>query len=360
MEILFFVYLFIFGTLFGSFSSVIIDRIKNKKSGIIDGRSECPKCKHILWPLDLIPIFSYIFSKWKCKYCWKKISPLYPILEVSSGVFFSLVGYFLIDISLLLSGNIVEFLKLIFLGILSFLTIVYVFYDILYLEIPDRILFILISMTTAIISWQSFFPEYHFLNTFWEVTQISFWENIILLWLLLIIITSLYIIMLKWLKEIYDIWILVVWVWLIIWVKYGLGIDLENTILGKSLLWVLALFSFLFIQIVISGGTWMWGGDLRIAILMWLVVGIWYSFEAIMISYFTGSIFWSVLILYTKMKKHRENQKKIIVKMRKILWFQEKKITIDTKMPFWPFLAIGIFWILFFQGDINTIITKYF
>lgn len=360
MEILFYIYLFIFGTLFGSFSSVIIDRIKNKKSGIINGRSECPKCKHLLGPFDLIPIFSYLFSKGKCKYCGKKISPIYPILEISSGILFTLVWYFLIDIWALLSWDFWEIAKIIFLGVFSFLTIVYIFYDILYLEIPDRILFLLISITTGVLTWQSFFPDYWFFDTFWKVQNISIWENSLIVWLLLIVIGSLYIIMLKWLKEIHDIMILWVLFLLIAWVKIWGWIDIEETLIGKALLWVLALFSFLFFQIVISGGAWMWGWDLRIAILMWLVVWIWYSFEAIMISYLTGSVFWIVLILYTKIKKYYENQKKLMVRIRKILWFKEKKITIDTKMPFGPFLAIGIFWVLFFQDAINSIITKYF
>jgi prepilin signal peptidase PulO-like enzyme (type II secretory pathway) len=34
--------------MFGSFSSVIISRLKNGKSGIASGRSECPKCHHVL------------------------------------------------------------------------------------------------------------------------------------------------------------------------------------------------------------------------------------------------------------------------------------------------------------------------
>ena len=50
-----------------------------------------------------------------------------------------LVWYFLIDINILLTGNIVEIYTLSFFLLFSFLTIVYVFYDILYLEIPEII-----------------------------------------------------------------------------------------------------------------------------------------------------------------------------------------------------------------------------
>ena len=97
MELFYYVYLFIFWTLFWSFSSVIISRIKNHKSWIIAWRSECPKCKHKLWILDLFPIFSYLSTLGKCRYCHKKISILYPILEFSLWIIFVLTSYFLID-----------------------------------------------------------------------------------------------------------------------------------------------------------------------------------------------------------------------------------------------------------------------
>jgi hypothetical protein len=54
---------------------------------------------------------------------------------------FVLVGYFMIDIEKIFSlGMSDEWLKLLVLLILAFCTIVYVFYDILYMEIPESIL----------------------------------------------------------------------------------------------------------------------------------------------------------------------------------------------------------------------------
>ncbi|MDD5770081.1 MAG: prepilin peptidase, partial [Candidatus Gracilibacteria bacterium] len=112
MTILIYIYIFIIGTLFGSFSSVIIDRLKNKKSGIISGRSECPKCKHKLGAIDLIPFFSFFLTGGRCRYCKEKISYIYPILEFCMGIIFTITTYLLIDINLVFSGNIVEFYKL--------------------------------------------------------------------------------------------------------------------------------------------------------------------------------------------------------------------------------------------------------
>ena len=53
----------------------------------------CPKCKHKLNILDLIPVFSYIFLGGKCRYCKEKIRPRYLILETISGLFFVVVAY---------------------------------------------------------------------------------------------------------------------------------------------------------------------------------------------------------------------------------------------------------------------------
>lgn len=360
MDFIIYVYLFIFWTLFWSFSSVIIDRIRNQKSGIVNGRSECPKCKHQLSPIDLIPLFSFLSTKWKCRYCKTKISYIYPILEITSAILFVCIWYFLIDIPTLLSGNGVEIYKLIFFLLFWFLSVVYVFYDILYLEIPDSILAILVGITFISVWAQSIFPWFEIIKTlpsynpnFSSTTLYS----LLLLWWA--IIGSYYFIMLKWLKEIYDLAILGIIVCIIIFIKYYLWINLEETGIGSALLGSVFVFLFLFLQIFISGWAWMWWGDLRIAILLWMIGWVSYSFWAVMISYFLWSIIWTVLILYTKIKNYYKNRRWILNKIRKILGFKEKKIPIDTKMPFGPFLAIWMLSILFYTDIINDLIKKY-
>lgn len=356
MEILIYLYLFIFWTLFWSFTSVIIDRIKNKKSGIISGRSECPKCKHKLWALDLIPIFSFLSTKGSCRYCKEKISFIYPILEISTGLLFMFIGYFLIDISLLLNGNIVELYKLWFFLLFSFLTIVYVFYDILYLEIPDSILFILISITFITLCLQTLLPHFHiieFLPSF--QSQWGIWESIALISIGIFMIGSFYLIMLKWLKEIYDVLILIFIGSIFIYMKYFLYIDLEQYALWSALLWSYLVFLFLFLQILISGGTWMGGWDLRIAILIGLIVWFNLSFHAVLWAYFTGSIVGILIIIYTKTRNYYIEQKKFVNKVKKVLWLKPSKVSLDTKMPFGPFLALWIYIVLFFHESIKEV-----
>ncbi len=100
-DMLYFV-LFILGLFFGSFGSVLLTRffdIKNKSDFIKKlkwlfwGRSKCPNCKKVLNPWNLIPVISFLLQKWKCSNCKKPIWIFYPILEISSGIFFVFFAY---------------------------------------------------------------------------------------------------------------------------------------------------------------------------------------------------------------------------------------------------------------------------
>lgn len=54
-------------------------------------RSLCPHCHHTLGPAELIPLFSWLMQKGKCRHCGKPISPRYPITEaVLAAVFVGL------------------------------------------------------------------------------------------------------------------------------------------------------------------------------------------------------------------------------------------------------------------------------
>ena len=95
MEIILYLIIFIMGTVFGSFSTLAIYRIPQKKN-ITNERSFCPNCKHKLGFFDLIPVWSYILLGGKCRYCGKKISKSYFLIETlmgftSLGIFISLV-----------------------------------------------------------------------------------------------------------------------------------------------------------------------------------------------------------------------------------------------------------------------------
>lgn len=85
------VLLFIIGACLGSFYLVVGKRLP-KNEDIIFSRSKCDNCNHTLFWYDLIPIFSYIFLRGKCKYCHKKISITNLLIEICMGLLFS-IGY---------------------------------------------------------------------------------------------------------------------------------------------------------------------------------------------------------------------------------------------------------------------------
>ena len=87
MQVFFCILIFLMGTVFGSFFTLAVYRIPLNKD-ILYERSFCPKCKHRLEFLDLIPVFSYIFLRGKCRYCGEKVRIRYLILEVLSGLVF--------------------------------------------------------------------------------------------------------------------------------------------------------------------------------------------------------------------------------------------------------------------------------
>lgn len=83
------VFLFVLGTIFGSFFLVMGMRLPLNKS-IIKPGSHCESCNHELYWHDLIPIFSYLINLGRCRYCKEKISIIYPITEIATGTSFVL------------------------------------------------------------------------------------------------------------------------------------------------------------------------------------------------------------------------------------------------------------------------------
>jgi leader peptidase (prepilin peptidase) / N-methyltransferase len=83
---------FLFGSLIGSFSNVLIYRIPRKES-VAFPPSHCPNCDHRLGVLDLFPIFSWLYLRGKCRYCSHPITSRYPIVELISGIGYALIAW---------------------------------------------------------------------------------------------------------------------------------------------------------------------------------------------------------------------------------------------------------------------------
>lgn len=68
----------------GSFLNVVGFRLVREQS--LFGRSVCPSCNTKLVWYDLIPVFSWLTLKGACRTCTKKISLLYPLIELLTAV----------------------------------------------------------------------------------------------------------------------------------------------------------------------------------------------------------------------------------------------------------------------------------
>jgi leader peptidase (prepilin peptidase) / N-methyltransferase len=86
-QIIFYILVFIFGTIIGSFLNVLVLRYNTGVSAM-KGRSFCFSCGKKLGPGELIPVFSFIFQRGKCRGCQSKISWQYPVVECLTGLLF--------------------------------------------------------------------------------------------------------------------------------------------------------------------------------------------------------------------------------------------------------------------------------
>lgn len=74
------------GLCFGSFVNALVWRIKNKKDFVRE-RSICVHCKHVLAWYDLVPLFSWLQLRGKCRYCRKPIDDS-PLVELATTLLF--------------------------------------------------------------------------------------------------------------------------------------------------------------------------------------------------------------------------------------------------------------------------------
>lgn len=128
MEYLGYLCFFILGIIFGSFFNVVGLRLPINQN-FTYGRSHCPSCNHALAWYELIPVLSYVFQLGKCRYCENKISTVYPMIELFTGLLFLLcfIKYGL-SIELIIG-----------LLLMSLLVIIFVT-DIKYMLIPNKVL----------------------------------------------------------------------------------------------------------------------------------------------------------------------------------------------------------------------------
>lgn len=260
-------FLFVLGICIGSFLNVLIDRLPRNES--IFGRSHCESCKTVLKWKDLFPIISFMFLKGKCRYCSTPLSYQYPVLEILTGLMFVFV-------------------------------------------------FVYISMNTI------FNYQFSIINDLLVLSP----AFVIQLFFFLFIVSSFIVIFFADLKygiipdKIILPSILVSLIWLV---------TLNQEIFISHLISSFGAFGFFLTIFLITKGKGMGFGDVKLALLMGLILGISGTILALYVAFLTGGIIGIILILW-------------------------KKKTLKNAVPFGPFLVVGFLISLFFSEQI----TQYF
>lgn len=130
-------FVFIFGLFIGSFLNVVIYRLHRQES-FVKGFSKCLFCNHRLYTKDLVPLFSYLYLKGRCRYCKQRFSHQYPLVELATALSFVLVFFYIFPQSnfVLQTGPLLQLVD--WWVIVAFLVIIFV-YDLKYYLILDKV-----------------------------------------------------------------------------------------------------------------------------------------------------------------------------------------------------------------------------
>jgi leader peptidase (prepilin peptidase)/N-methyltransferase len=85
MKWFYYLAIFYWGAILGSFLNVVIYRIPRHLS-LWKPRSHCPHCGQYLQLRDNLPLISYLLLKGRCRFCHQKISSRYFKVEMLSGL----------------------------------------------------------------------------------------------------------------------------------------------------------------------------------------------------------------------------------------------------------------------------------
>lgn len=118
--------------------------VKLTSSSLKDDRSRCLSCGHVLHWHDLFPLFSWLSTGGRCRYCHKPIGKFEPFIELG------MAGYFVLSLIFwplpLTNGlEIVQFLLWLVGGVMLVMLFAY---DTKWFLLPDRVVFPLIGVAT--------------------------------------------------------------------------------------------------------------------------------------------------------------------------------------------------------------------
>ena len=236
---------FLLGLATGSFLNVLIDRLP-KEEPVLMGRSYCDHCHHKLSWYDLIPLLSFVLLRGRCRYCQKRISWQYPLVELVTGVLFVLGSF----------GNLGRFgeslISLCYLFFVICSLIVIFFTDLKYGIIPDKVVFPAIGLVVL----------FHLMRVFCFVPPSEESRSL----------------------------------------SCHLGGGTSPGHLGGVLLAGLAVAAFFGLLVILTKGRGMGMGDVKLALLMGLFLGFPKILIALYFAFLTGALVSVILILGKKKK----------------------------------------------------------
>ncbi len=289
---------FILGTVLGSFIKAIGDRSLTDRSFL--GRSYCERCKHLLIWYDLLPLFSYLSLKGKCRYCGKKIEREYFIVELLVGLLLAFLFWHHFQSLPNFSESYkvtVFFFELLFkvfvVSILSMITLT----DIKEMLIPDRI--VIPSIVIAVVALT--------LITVYKVCYLYYFLSNDSLGQYLVPPYSDY-----FQRHAYY---------------------LSEPLIG-SVLSGIVIGAFFLLLVLITRGRGMGGGDIKLGAFIGVALGFPNSVFAVMLAFITGAVF--SLFLISLGKKH-----------------------FGQTIPFGPFLVLGSLIGMFYGNDILKLYLGY-
>jgi leader peptidase (prepilin peptidase) / N-methyltransferase len=80
----------LFGAVIGSFLNVVAHRVPLGESLVSPG-SRCPECEAPVKPYDNVPVVSWLVLRGRCRNCGTRISPRYPLVELTTALVFAAV-----------------------------------------------------------------------------------------------------------------------------------------------------------------------------------------------------------------------------------------------------------------------------
>jgi prepilin signal peptidase PulO-like enzyme (type II secretory pathway) len=297
------IYFFLLGLIVGSFLNVVILRYNTGKG--IKGRSMCMSCKTQLTWRELVPVFSFLFQKGKCKTCKTKLNIQYPLVELSTGILFALNFYFWLQ-------NATSYTHLFFsfaltTCILALMVVIFV-YDLKHKIIPDLFSFTAWGLSIVFVVGMGFIASNNVIPAEAGIQSYGSWipasAGMTTLWAGM--------------------------------TNTGVGM----TTPGAVMINILAGLFFYFIIWAIwklSKGRLIGLGDAKLLLTIGTVLGFVYGLSAIFISVWIGTLYAMYLLL-----KHYLDKR-------------GKHITMKTEIPFGPFLIIGFLIVYFTHIDVTNV-----